>query len=193
MIATSPTNAWAVGIRQVGTSGRTLVLHWNGSTWKVQKSPNPGGTGTNTANVLWAVDASSATNVLAVGDFYNPDASQQQTLVEQWDGQVWKVHKSANSADHYDALLGITMASSSDAWAVGYRQALDNGQVQPRRTLIEHWDGASWSIARSPNPGGSSRENDLYGVAAGSASNVWAVGAYEDSGNAFQPLAAHCC
>jgi hypothetical protein len=44
-------------------------------------------------------------------------------------------------------------------------------------TLIEQWNGASWSVVASPNVG--SQDNFLHGVAAiTSSSNVWAVGGY---------------
>src|SRR5207248_3811435 len=42
------------------------------------------------------------------------------------------------------------------------------------QTLFEHWDGNNWSVVSSPNPG--SGLDFLFGVAAVSASNVWAVG-----------------
>jgi hypothetical protein len=48
----------------------------------------------------------------------------------------------------------------------------------PTQTLIEHWNGKKWKIIKSPNPGS---YNDLYGVAAISEDNVWAVGDYQGS------------
>src|SRR5215469_8327574 len=39
-----------------------------------------------------------------------------------------------------------------------------------------HWDGTQWSIVPSPNPG--AFINELSGVAAISANDVWAVGIY---------------
>ena len=43
------------------------------------------------------------------------------------------------------------------------------------QTLVEHWNGSAWSVVPSPNVGGS-YDNALYGVAAVSANDVWAVG-----------------
>ena len=45
-----------------------------------------------------------------------------------------------------------------------------------RRTLILHWNGKSWTQVPSPNPGGPSHGNLLFGVTATSARNAWAVG-----------------
>ena len=41
---------------------------------------------------------------------------------------------------------------------------------------VEHWNGTSWAIVPSPNMG--TGNNHLNGVAAVSASDVWAVGYY---------------
>lgn len=48
-----------------GTASQTLVEHWNGKTWKVQPSPNPG-----KGTLLFGVAATSSTNAWAVG-YYN--------------------------------------------------------------------------------------------------------------------------
>ena len=58
--ATSTRVAWAVG--STGT-GKTLILHWNGKTWRRVPSPSPGGGGDS----IYAVAATSATNAWAVG------------------------------------------------------------------------------------------------------------------------------
>jgi len=68
-----------------------------------------------------------------------------------------------------------------DVWAVGYYYS-NGGQL----TLIEHWDGNSWSIVPSPNVG----NNDLLtGVAVvPNSPNVWAVGYYyRNDGNPSTP------
>jgi hypothetical protein len=55
-------------------------------------------------------------------------------------------------------------------WAVG---------VTGLGTLVEHWDGARWSVVASRTP--SSVAADLAGVAAVSATDIWAVGSYVDA------------
>ena len=70
------------------------------------------------------------------------------------------------------SLRGVTALSASDIWAVG--DSLSN-RSGGRQTLIEHWNGSTWSIVPSPtNPGAVSSE--LSGVTALSASDVWALG-----------------
>jgi hypothetical protein len=60
--------------------------------------------------------------------------------------------------------------------------------VGPIQTLIEHWDGTSWTVVSSPNRNGSSTNgnNLLSGIAAVSATDIWAVGYTTDPTTGFQ-------
>jgi hypothetical protein len=73
--ATSATNAWTVGQTYNGSVHQTVVEHWNGKAWKVQRSPNP----STTVNILNGVAATS-TNGWAVGYYQN--GSTRLTLIE---------------------------------------------------------------------------------------------------------------
>jgi len=46
--------------------------------------------------------------------------------------------------------------------------------------LIEHWDGTSWKIVPTPNIGPHSvyQSNQLYGITAVSANDIWAFGSF---------------
>lgn len=66
-------------------------------------------------------------------------------------------------------LLGVSAVSSGNAWAVGYTW---NGTA--RTTIIDHWNGRSWSRQAAPNPG--YHGSLLAAVTATSATNAWAVG-----------------
>jgi hypothetical protein len=187
--ATSSSNAWAVGSSLNGTATQTLVLHWNGSSWKRVPSPNPGPnpSGSNNDNFLDGVAAASSSNAWAVGHYFNGSATQ--TLVLHWNGTSWKRVPSPNpggSANGHN-LFGVHAVSASNAWAVGI---YFNGTAN--QTLVLHWNGTSWKRVPSPNPGGSSHDNVLFGVAASSPTNIWAVGDY-GNGTAFDTLALHCC
>src|SRR6266704_3562035 len=81
-----------------------------------------------------------------------------------------------------NALDGVAVLSSCDAWAVG---SYANGAA--RQALVVRWRGSAWKKVASPDPGGPSHDNDLSGVAATSASAAWAVGGYV-SGTAFKTL-----
>ena len=87
----------------------------------------------------------------------------------------------------YHELDGVAAVSSTDAWAVGF--SAPNMQFRRARTIIEHWNGSSWTTVPSPNPGGSSGFSALYGVSAVSSTDVWAVGYYAHNGS--RPLVLH--
>src|SRR5205823_4783917 len=56
------------------------------------------------------------------------------------------------------------------------------------QTLIEHWNGTTWSLVTSPNPNGN---GTLLGVAAVSKSNVWAVGTFNNTAGSSHTLIEH--
>jgi hypothetical protein len=184
----SPCNAWAVGTYLNDTAGvnQTLIEHWNGSSWKQVTSPNPGAADDS----LTAVDAVSARDIWAAGFYLNPAAHQDQTLFLHWNGSSWKHVASPNrgiTGGLADFLTGVHAVSSRNVWAVGY---YDN-EAGPRQTLIEHWNGHTWKLVKSPDPGGSGNgdDNDLAAVA-GSATSAWAVGSYRKN-RADQTLVLH--
>jgi hypothetical protein len=65
--------------------------------------------------------------------------------------------------------LNAVATASAGAWAVGWRAGHDSDL-----TLIEHWNGTSWTHVPSPNP--ATVFATLTGVAATSAGHAWAVG-----------------
>ena len=71
----------------------------------------------------------------------------------------------------------------TNLWAVGFSQNSSSG---PEQALIEHWNGTTWQVAASPNPGVGS---DLQGVArVPGATNLWAVGQYATSSSLGKTL-----
>ncbi len=97
----------------------------------------------------------------------------------------WTGVQPPNPSATTDLLTGVAAISSCRAWAVG---SYFNGTAY--QTLIEDWDGSSWSQQSSPNPAGPTRSHQLSAVTATSASNAWAVGTYHN-GTAYQTLAEH--
>src|SRR5207244_2069096 len=89
-------------------------------------------------------------------------------------GSTWRIVPSPNPGAGNNELDTVAASgargAANDVWAVGTYYASGG----PYHTLIEHWNGSSWSAVPSP-PGGS-----LFGVEAVEANNIWAVG---DLGN----------
>ena len=181
--ALAPNNVWAVGfyIDQPTSNNHTLVEHWDGTNWSVVSSPN---TASNSA-VLNGVVAISAGNIWASGI-----ASVTQTLIEHWNGTKWSVVPSPNPGTSYNVLHAITrVPHSGQLWVVGASSS-DNGNTN--QTLIEERAaaGALWTVVSSPNPTGPAL-NYFLGVAAISATDIWAVGNAADPFNNPQTLIEH--
>ena len=181
--AVSASDVWTVGSYQNSNGTyKTLIEQWNGTNWSVVHSPNIG----MYDNELYGVAAVSANDVWAVGRYYNFKGADYQTLTEHWNGTKWTIVPSLNISTIGESLYGVAVDSTSDVWAVGYSYNKGNGY--PNQTLIEHWNGTSWSVVPSINP---SQYNELYGVVAVSASDVWAVGYYVYPNNQGPTLIEH--
>jgi hypothetical protein len=176
--ASSPSDVWAVG-DQEGADGvfHTLAERWNGTSWSVVPTPDPGSNG----DLFYGVTTEGPNNAWAVGQQLG-GAGPDQVLVEHWDGSSWSVVPTpAVSAG--TAMLNSVAASGPDAWAVGQVDSPDGGG----RPLAEVYDGTSWKIASLPASAGSNWTS-LWGVAS-SPSGVWAVGSFVDpASDNNQPL-----
>jgi hypothetical protein len=177
---TSGSDCWAVGFCVIGTSNtanfnQTLIEHWDGTSWTVVTSPN---TATTQNNFLNGVTCTSASDCWAIGDYDVNGPNFHKTLIEHWDGRSWSLVTSPDNSPNQDnELLSVACTSASDCWTTGYYVAGSG----VRQTLIEHWDGTSWTIAASPNTSGM-QNNSFFGVACPSAASCWAVGQYYDGG-----------
>jgi hypothetical protein len=168
-------DVWAVGSTQDFGSlkSTTLIEHWDGSAWRIVRSPNPGGA--NLPNVLNAVDAASATDVWAVGGAGFPETG----LILRWNGTRWRPVRNGCGV----SLLGVDVISPADVWAVGSATTC-------------HYDGTAWQVVPSPQPRLEFNEiayiiEDVSGIAP---DDVWAVGhRVIESGEHldFAPLVEH--
>ncbi len=173
--AVNTNNLWAVGGSYSNSnSQQTLVEHWNGTQWSVVKSPNPTG---STVNNLSGVAVVSANDIWAVGS----GNGFSTTLIEHWNGSKWSIVQSPNPGQ-INLLDGVAVVSANNIWAVGQSLAGPGGQ-----TLIEQWNGKQWNAVQSPNQPGSTN-NFLVGIAVISASDIWAVGGFQDSNLALNTL-----
>jgi hypothetical protein len=175
--ALSARNVWAVGTYLHRKNHRhsyvTLVLHWNGKHWKRSPSANPGGVGH--ANVLNAVAADPGGQLWAAGGYRNGSGSEQP-LVERRRLRGWRgvPAQAAPVAAPELALESLAPLAANDVWAAG--TYLDDTRDFAPVALVEHWDGHSWTIVPTPGPADPTGFEALHGIAAVSASDVWAVG-----------------
>lgn len=126
------------------------------SSFQVVHTPNE-----NFNNGLYAVSASSPSDIWAVG----------QSAIH-FDGTKWTAFPVPMiEGDNTSSLGGVADISPTEAWAVG---GVNLGEGNPGQ-VIEHWDGAAWSVFPGPTFGAGDVP-DLKAMTAISANDIWAVG-----------------
>ena len=170
--AISANDVWTVGWAQDPLGPpyvkRTLIQHFDGNTWNIVQSPN---LLKDIQSVLHSVSGKSANDVWAVGSSHN-GSLPSRTLIEHWDGTQWSIVSSPSPDTQFNELRGVAAISATDVWAVGFRGGTKT--ETPIETLILHWDGGRWTQVPSPNvPSGA---NQLFGITAIAANDIWAIG-----------------
>jgi hypothetical protein len=161
--AVGSNDAWAVGGTDSGSSYRTLVEHWDGTSWSIVSAASfPG--------VLHAVAALGPDNVWAVGNENYPGRG----LIEHWNGASW----TATYLRFPAQLRGIAAVGPKAIWAVGQRYNRTNSFGDT--TLAMFFNGSSWRQITTPNPLSRSDtdQNWLTAVSIVAAKDIWAVGRY---------------
>ena len=181
--ADSANDVWAVGTStdQPTVSIQTLVEHFDGTQWAIVPSPNPLPKAFLNQNVLSSVKTTSPSDVTAVGFILDSGLQRELTLIEHWDGAQWTVVDSPNESTDsgtLNTLTGVSGFSSNDLYAVGFfGNSSTSGQPE---TLVEHFDGTSWSIITSPTRGLAQHLNGVFALP--KTGRVWTVGASSNSG-----------
>ncbi len=174
---------WAVGYAQVNGSFEPLAMDWDGQQWSLDSPPKLTGN-----SLLTGVDALADGSAWAVG-FQLTTGGTRRTLIEQESGQSWKPVASPNvAASTGNSLMSVAGTQATGLWAVGYW--LSPTGLKP---LVLRYDttspSPSWvQVSGVPSPG--MVDTVLTSVAVLTASDVWAVGYYND-GSADRPLALH--
>jgi hypothetical protein len=186
----SPADGWAVGtFDDENAVGHPLVEHWDGTMWALGHAPQPAGRDAQLAGV----DELSPSDVWAVGYTLSAGQSQESLLLEHFNGTQWKTvpfpsQDSACDPGLSDCFLDATAIAASapgNAWLTG-----NVSQPNATQHLLAHWNGTSWSLAKTPNRGGEG--SLLNAISAVSASDVSAVGQTQQPGPATWPASAAC-
>ena len=161
----SPTDAWAVG----ETIGQATVLpyveHWDGSNWQLVPIDGPG------IGQLNAISAHAPDDVWMVGTGDGGPSGFPHSFFGHWDGSsIHRVKPARLTKARSNELTAIATIASDDVWAVG-----EHGQGgSTYLPLIEHYDGAAWSVVSSDPTAGSTV--NLTGVDGLSSNDAWTVG-----------------
>ena len=171
--------AWCVAVgswesTQVGGGEieRPLVEWWNGRVWTLVSSP---GFAPDLDFVrLASVSCASVRMCVAVGDTAD-GAPHTHRIVEMWDGAHWTLVTGLPVlSSSFDTLAGVSCPSARFCRAVGsYVPAAGTA-----RTLVEGWNGETWSIVASPNTTGAS---GLGRVSCPSTTSCQAIGVPSES------------
>ncbi len=163
----SSSNCDAVGSYSSGTKTGSLIESWNGSIWSDHSSVENG-------DELTDVSCSSTSACSAVG----------RSIAFRWNGLVWTQQSIVIPAKAEEVVLeGVSCTSSTNCVAAGHYRK--EGSVVS--TLIEVWNGTSWSQQTTPNPSGTQVE--LADVSCVSSTACEAVGSYRNGAGKTVTLA----
>jgi hypothetical protein len=160
--ALAPDDIWAVGSRQpspsTGIGDRTLIEHWDGTSWTVVPSPEAD----DQNHGLVTVDGSGTGDLWAAGSIggFRP-------LLEHWDGTRWSLTDTGLTDDTAPSagIHDVEVRNDHDVWALLGR---------PRSNAVTiHYDGTTWVEAPGPPAAG----RYLMDVDAAPDGDPWAVGA----------------
>jgi hypothetical protein len=122
----------------------------------------------------------SSTDAWAVG-YYSPKTGPGGSLWEQWTGgSSWNVISGGGRGVGLEA---VTNFGPDSVWAVGYVR--HGAKIS---ALISMWNGTEIARVTIPEQG---HDASLTAISGSSASDIWAAGTYQDSGNDQHLLLYH--
>ena len=134
--------------------------------WSQQPAPNPN----VQFSYLNSVDALSDTDAWTVGYIQPTGATPFLPIINHWNGTAWSSVSAPQLGDG-TILNAVSASQTNDAWAVGYYFTHPPGYHIQTNPAALHWNGTAWTQTTIPDAA------VVYGVAAVSPTNAWAVDA----------------
>ncbi|HEY3263526.1 MAG TPA: hypothetical protein VGK12_00040 [Actinomycetota bacterium] len=162
--AGASSDVWFAGTSRIGSSFRSLILHWDGAGLTAtypSRDVAPAG------EAIGAV-SSAGSIALAVGGRALENGGTEP-LVLRWDGSAWHDDGVGLAAEHGAILGGVAASPSGKAWAVGSYPGIGT-----TAGFAAGFDGSRWTTFRRRSLG---TGDSLSGVAAFDG-GAWAVGSY---------------
>jgi hypothetical protein len=142
----------AVGYDFVGLDQLPLAEAWNGTSWTIEATANPGG---EEMTELTGVSCTRRDACVAVGWYWN-SSDVLVTLSEVWNGTSWTIAATPNPTPrHGSAFLldGVSCTAPDACRAVGDWEGFDRAGAVGA-PFAEVWNGAVWKLQSMPNPKG---------------------------------------
>jgi hypothetical protein len=124
-----------------------MAEEWSGGKWKLQSTASlPGTIGEHSPAQVSCTSASACT---AVRTYRPTGKTEELALIERWNGSAWHIEEAPVSeiegirSTHVE-LRGVSCVAETECVAAG-RTEYD--------TLVEHWNGKTWKVESTPNPG----------------------------------------
>jgi hypothetical protein len=139
----------------VGTYGsgetKTFAMRWNGSEWSLQTTVNP-----SKETRLTSVSCPTSSFCMASGFYYDFATSKWTPHAQSWNGSEWSTKAPVKPAGaNISWLYSVSCVTSSACWGVGPKEV--DASTHETQTMVQFWNGSSWSLQTSPNPEGSQR------------------------------------
>jgi hypothetical protein len=174
MASTSATDIWAIGdlLSDNGQLLSFLFEHYDGTSWTAS-------TIISGDAFLFGASADATNDAWSVG-FNGPENDSSRTLAMHFDGSSWRTANTPSVGSGANQLNGVLALAPNDVWAVGFSTPVPPPTQAATLTLIEHFDGTSWTVVPSPNVGPKSiyQSNRLFGLTANSPTDIWAFGSF---------------
>ena len=153
-----------------------LLERWNGSTWTILSVPLPSGAA---GGQLRSISCTSPTNCFIAGA-WRASNLHYHVLLLRGHATTWAVQSAADPAGSSEPTLsGVACMSATNCSAVG-------GDSSPGHAIAERWNGSTWSVVSTPNPGSLDYLNSVSCTAVG----CTAVGDYSSASSGLA-LALH--
>ena len=168
----SAANCTAVGVvaSKDFTDQQPLAEHWDGTSWSIEAMPLLNG---SSQPELFSVSCTGST-CMATGRTFDSATGTYVPLAEFFNGTSWSVvHLAPPIGATGIVVNGVACTSASNCYAAGAALITSGHAV----TLIEHWNGAQWSVMLTPNAPG---ENTLQDVTCTGTGSCMAVGRTND-------------
>jgi hypothetical protein len=149
----------AVGYTTNGATSAPLVEQFNGAAWSVEPDPPPAGEDAQ----LSGVSCVTATDCVAVGEEDEMAAGTQIALAQEDTGSGWSTEPALGPLE--SSLNAVDCIATDFCYAAGQNA----GNV----SLLELWDGITWTPIPAQNPGDA---EDFMGVSCANANSCAAVG-----------------